>query len=185
MLAITTLGRLGRASQSAFAPISRLLEAEPLEVRVAAASVLASLEMEPETIRPAVTRALKDTEPKVRAAALAAIRRLGPQGSIFVPELIPLVGGKDNVERLLRRFERKGPDEGSIPALIELLKHDSAPVRLNAAKFLGLAGKNAENALPALQRLLEDPSDEVRKQAKTACEQIQGNPAAGKSQDRK
>ena len=45
-------------------------------------------------------------------------------------------------------------------------------MRLLAIKFLGLAGRNAREAIPALERIREDPSAEVRKQAKAACEQI-------------
>ena len=43
---------------------------------------------------------------------------------------------------------------------------------LLAIKFLGLAGKNARDAIPALERMRDDPSAEVRKQAEAACKQI-------------
>ena len=45
-------------------------------------------------------------------------------------------------------------------------------MRLLAIKFLGLAGRSAKEAIPALERMREDPSAEVRKQAQAACERI-------------
>ncbi len=50
-------------------------------------------------------------------------------------------------------------------------------MRLLAIKFIGLAGRNAQEAIPALERMREDPSAEVRKQAEAASEQIKGKAA--------
>ena len=41
-----------------------------------------------------------------------------------------------------------------------------------AIKFLGLAGRNARDAIPALERMRDDPNAEIRKQAQAACERI-------------
>jgi HEAT repeat protein len=123
----------------------------------------------------------------VRRAALRAIQRLGPEGVLFVPDIIALAGGKENlrsVERSLRRFERRGPDPRSLPELVKQLENDKDAVRLLAIKFLGLAGKSAHEAIPALERLREDPSAQVRKQAEAACEQIKNPSAPGQSKDR-
>ena len=78
-----------------------------------------------------------------------------------------------SVQRLLRRFERTGPDVRSLPELVKLLDHKQDSVRLLAIKFLGLAGTSAKDAIPALERMRDDPSVEVRKQAEAACKQIQ------------
>jgi hypothetical protein len=48
-------------------------------------------------------------------------------------------------------------------------------VRLLAIKFLTLAGPTAHEALPALEKHRDDPSPEVRQQAKLALEKLQGN----------
>ena len=84
-----------------------------------------------------------------------------------------------SVDRLLRPFERSGPDVRSLPELVKLLEHDQVAVRLLAIKFLGLAGRSARDALPALERIREDPSAEVRQQAKAACEQIRNDAESG------
>ena len=66
----------------------------------------------------------------------------------------------------------------SLPELVKQLEHDQETVRLLAIKFLGLAGRNAKEAIPALERLREDPDAEVRKQAKAASEQIKNDSAS-------
>jgi HEAT repeat protein len=177
-IAAQTLGRLGKASQPEFDRLTSLLDAEPVEVREAAASALGSLELDAEALRPHLARALRDREPRVRRAAMTSIQRLGPQGAIFVPDIILLAESQENlntVERSLRRFERRGPDVRSVPELVGQLDHKQDSVRLLAIKFLGLAGEGAKDALPALERLREDSSEEVRKQAEAAIERIKNN----------
>lgn len=145
------------------------------EVREATVLALGSLELDAERIRPHLAKALRDDSSEVRRAASRAIQRQGSQGAIFLPDIILLAESKENfksVERLLRSFERTGPDVRSLPELVNHLGHDQAAVRLLAIKFLGLAGQNAKDAIPALERLREDPSAEVRKQAEAACERI-------------
>src|SRR5262249_29154444 len=172
------LGGLGKVAQPAMARLASLLSAQPVEVRAAATTALGSLELDAEVIRPHLARALRDENSEVRRAASRAILKLGPQGAIFIPDLILLAEKKENarsVERLLRRFERAGPDKRSLPELIKHLDHKENRVRLLAIKFLGLAGRDARDALPALERMRDDPSAEVRMQAQAACEPIRNN----------
>ena len=51
----------------------------------------------------------------------------------------------------------------------------------SGGKFIGLAGRKAKDAVPALERMHDDPNPEVRKQAQAACDRIRGGgaPAAG------
>ena len=84
-----------------------------------------------------------------------------------------------SVDRLLRRFEQAGPYVRSLPELVGQLDHKQERVRLLAIKFLGLAGRNAGEAISALERMRDDPSAEIRKQAQAACEQIRkGGPSS-------
>jgi HEAT repeat protein len=175
IVAVQTLGRLGKAAQPVFARLTPLVEAEQPEVREAAISTLGSLELDAETVRPYLSKALGDDKPEVRRAAMGAIQRLGPQGAILLPDLILVAVKKESqrpVERLLRRFERSGPDARSIPELVKQLEHEQESVRLLAIKFLGLAGEKAADAVPALERMRDDPVAEVRKQAEAALERI-------------
>jgi HEAT repeat protein len=174
-LAAQTLGNLGKAAQPALVPLTSLLAAEQVEVREAAATALGGLELDATIVRAPLAKALSDEKSEVRRAAMRAIQRLGPQGTIFVPDIILLAERSDNlrsVERMLRRFERTGPDVRSVPEFIKQLDHKKDAVRLLAIKFLALAGHNAQPALPALDRLRDDPNPEVRKQAAAARDRI-------------
>ncbi len=174
-VAARTLGSMGKAAQPAVPRIVPLLSVEQVEVREAAAMTLGSLELDAEVIRPHLAKALNDKTSEVRRAAMKAIQKYGPQGAIFVPDIIMLAQRKENiraVERMLRRFERTGPDARSLPELLKQLEHSQDSVRLLAIKFVGLAGPSARDAIPALERMRDDPSAEVRKQAQLASEQI-------------
>lgn len=178
--AAQTLGMLGKAARPALPRLVALLDAEEHEIRAAAATTLGSLELDALELRPHLVKVLRDGNPDVRRSAMGAIQKLGAQGVIFVPDIILLAENKENmgsVQRMLRRFERRGPDPRSLPELVKHLEHEQDAVRLLAIKFLALAGEGAKDAIPALERLHEDPSDEVRKQAEAARARIGGSPA--------
>jgi HEAT repeat protein len=180
-IAAVTLGMIGKQAQPALARLTTLLGAEQVEVREAATSTLGSLELDAEVIRPHLARALRDQKSEVRRAATKAIQRLGPDGAIFIPDIILMAENKENlrsVERMLRRFERLGPDVRSLPELVKHLEHKQDSVRLLAIKYLRLAGQSAKDALPALERMRDDPSAEVRKQAEAASQQIKKSTGA-------
>jgi HEAT repeat protein len=179
VIAARTLGKLGKAAQPALSGLAALVRDQPAEVRAEATLAIGSLELDAETIRPHLATALRADEPEVRRAAMRSIQRLGPQAAIFVPDIILLAGRPDeqrSVERSLRRFERAGTDPRSVPELIEQLSHEQEAVRLLAIKFLALAGPSAKDAIPALERLREDPSAKVREQAEAACQRIKSGP---------
>jgi HEAT repeat protein len=183
-IVIQTLGQMGKAAQPALTKLSALVSAEQLEVREAAALSLGSLELDADAVRPALAKALRDSKTEVRRAAMKSIQRFGPQGAIFLPDIIMMAEKKENlrsVERMLRRFERAGPDTRSLPELVKQLEHNQDAVRLLAIKFLALAGPSAKEAIPALDRMRKDPNAEVRKQAQAASDRIKSK--AESSQD--
>lgn len=171
-IAAETLGKIGQDARPALDRLVPLLDREDAQLREAAVTALASLQLEAGSLRPHLAKALRDGQPEVRRAAMRAVQQLGPEGALLVPDLIRSAENKDTrgaVERLLRRFERTGPDARSIPELVAQLSHGEAKVRLLASKFLGLAGPTARESIPALEGLSQDPSDEVRKEAAAAC----------------
>lgn len=181
-VAVQVLGKMGKAAQPALDRLTSLLGEDQVEIRESVASVVGNLGLDAEIVRPALARAIQDKEQGVRRAALSAIFRLGPEGSILIPDLILLAsreGGMSQSRRMLRRFERDGPNPKSVPELTLLLENDQQSVRLLATKFLGLAGAKARESLPALERLRDDPSEEVRKEAETALDLIKKATAAG------
>ncbi|MHB1561646.1 MAG: HEAT repeat domain-containing protein, partial [Isosphaeraceae bacterium] len=175
VVAAETLGVLGKPAQPALAALAKLLEDREAEVRKAAVAAIASLELEATAARPYFARALRDESSEVRRAGTRGIQRLGPDGALLIPDIIRMAERKENarsVERLLKRFERRGPDPRSTPELVKLLDHREAPVRLLAIRFLSLAGRDAREAIPVLERMRDDHDAEVRKQAEAACKRI-------------
>jgi HEAT repeat protein len=81
---------------------------------------------------------------------------------------------------MLRRFEGSRPDARTLPELVKQLDHKQESVRLLAIKFLALAGPSAKDALPALEKMREDGSAEVRKQAAAATERIKNDSSSNK-----
>ncbi len=174
-----TLGKLGKPAQPAYGRLAELFGDDQPSVREVAALAVGNLELDADTLRPDLSRALKDTQFDVRKAAIRSVGRLGPAGVVFLPDLIALATTKENaklIERPLKVFERTGPAARSLPELVALLDADPVAVRLLAIKFLGLAGPAANGVLPQLDRLRDDPSAEVRAQAKTACALIRPEP---------
>jgi HEAT repeat protein len=179
MTTAQALASMGKAAQPALGKLTLLLKAQQTEVREAAVTALGSLGLEADAVRPQLASALRDEKSEVRRAATRAIQRFGPQGAIFLPDIILLAEKKENlrsVERMLRRFESARPDARSLPELVKQLDHKQDSVRLLAIKFLALAGPSAKDALPALERMREDGNAEIRKQAAAASEKIRNNP---------
>jgi HEAT repeat protein len=177
--AARTLAALGASARPAFDQLAPLLDDEAASVREAAVLALGGAAPDTEAARPLLAKALGDDTTEVRSAARRAIQRVGPGGVIFVPDLIAsaaLEEDRRSAERSLRRFERTGPAPGSIPELIDLLDHEHESVRLLAARFLALAGPDARQAVPALTRLRDDPSPEVRAEADAALGRIEAAP---------
>jgi len=65
-----------------------------------------------------------------------------------------------------------------IEKLIDRLQDEAALIRRNAAGALRLHGRRAQTAIPALERLLNDPSPMVRAEARRALEQLAGTKVA-------
>jgi HEAT repeat protein len=180
--AAQALASMGKAAQPAIERLSHLLKAQQAEIREAAVTAIGSLELDAQTVRPHLASALRDEKSEVRRAATRAIQRFGPQGAIFLPDIILLAEKKENlrsVERMLRRFEGVRPDARSLPELVKQLDHKQDSVRLLAIKFLALAGPSAREAIPTLERMHDDPSAEVRKQAAAASEKIKNDSSSG------
>jgi HEAT repeat protein len=60
----------------------------------------------------------------------------------------------------------------AVPGLTEMLGSERAPVRAWAANVLGELGSTAQDATPALNRLLNDSDEQVRNAAQQALNRI-------------
>ncbi|MFO0952517.1 MAG: HEAT repeat domain-containing protein [Isosphaeraceae bacterium] len=165
--AVATLAALGKAAQPAFDRLAVLLREGDPATKQAAALTLASLELDPAVLRPHLGRALGDPSTDVQRAASRAIQKLGPARATFLPDVIEQAGRGEpqGVAWHAPPVRTPGPDPRTILELVALLRHDHPGVRALAARFLGLAGPAARDSIPALERLREDLSKEVRDQA--------------------
>ena len=158
------------------------MNAEQLELREAVALDLGSLELDAETVRPALAKALRDSKTEVRRAAMKSIQRFGPQGAIFVPDIIMLAEKKENlrsVERMLRRFERAGRMCGRCRSSSSNWSTTRTRCDCWPSSSSRSPVRTPKEAIPALERMREDPSAEVRKQAQAASERIKSNAESG------
>ena len=116
------------------------------------------------------------TSAEVRRSASRAILKLGPQGAVFIPDIILMAEKKENVPiggPVAPPVRTGGAGRAIAPGTRRSSQVISrSAVRLLAIKFLGLAGRNAGEAIPALEKMRDDPSPEIRKQAQAACERI-------------
>ncbi len=175
---IETLGGLGATAQSASPKLTELAQDPSASIRLVAVQALGNLQLSPEQLQSQLVRALQDSDQEVQSQASRIIRRFGGRGMIFVPDLIPLAGDEQiggSIGRMLERFERYTPDADSIQRLLGLLEHEQPQVRRAAVRFLGLAGPDAQIALPRLQPLSDDEDEEVRAEAMVAISKIRGD----------
>jgi HEAT repeat protein len=108
----------------------------------------------PESI-PGLAEASLDVNLNIRYWALSALRKYGDKAGSAVPNII----------RALETYQGQGPElEGPVRYY--------ADARARAAEALGGIGPAAKDALPALEKALQDPSGMVREAAKLAIEMI-------------
>jgi len=105
---------------------------------------------------------LRDSAPRTRAMALAAVAFFGAAG---VPGMVEALRDPDALVRVsaARALGQVGPDAaGAVLALSAALRDGDPRVRFDAAVALGRVGLAAAAAAPALARALGDAAGEVR-----------------------
>ncbi|MHC4473909.1 MAG: HEAT repeat domain-containing protein, partial [Planctomycetota bacterium] len=119
---------------------------------------------------PDLIRALD--KPRYREPVIEILGEFGPAAREAVPAIARLVGDQDLRYSVMRALDSIGV--GVVPALIEVLGHESFRTRLAAARELGNMGEKAKEAIPALETAAKDEEEMVRKAAVRALEQIRG-----------
>ncbi len=119
-----------------------------------------------------IIRDVRSTDPKVRVSAADALARLGPQGRPAIPACLEVMDGKAMWAdaAFMEAINAMGPE--AVQDLLEVVAKGPAPLRPRAAKVLWAMGKNAEAALPTLQRFVDDPDETLRKQVAVAIKRI-------------
>jgi HEAT repeat protein len=123
-------------SPEAIATIGQLLQSPDANVRKQAAKILGEIG---KAAKPQLAMLLKNSNPKVRAAAADAIAHLPGTPKSLIPELIPLLQDSNPSVRIYAVLALKKMGEfgkPAIPTLTALLKDESKPVRLISSKVL-------------------------------------------------
>jgi len=116
---------------------------------------------------PELTKALTDTDAKLRAWSAWAPGKIGPDAKTAVSALIGALTDEEAEVRAAAAggLEGIGPDaKAAAPALIRSLDDDAEAVRRTAAYALGAIGPAAKEALPALFAAA-DSADRTTRQA--------------------
>ena len=131
-------------------------------------------------IAPLVQR-LGDADPRVREQAAAQLGRLGPQAHDAVPPLMVALGHEDPYLRGAAAVALGQIGDAAVPALTLALGSDRTELRWSATIALSRLGAPASRALPALIRLLSDPSEQVRHVAAVTLGGLAGIPGVAEA----
>ncbi|MBE9556379.1 MAG: HEAT repeat domain-containing protein, partial [Proteobacteria bacterium] len=134
--ALRALAQIGFPAEAALPAILEQLASGDVKSRQLAARVLGSIEYLEIEEEDALVAALEDSEPAVRAAALAALVQIDAE--------LP---------------------EGSIARLAGFLTSRDADARADAIQALGQLGPDAAEAIPMIEVALTDESSEIRHSA--------------------
>ena len=184
--ALDALSKVGPPAEAVLPAILGQLTSDDTKSRQLAARALGNigyLEIETED---ALVAALEDSEPVVRAAALAALVQTGaelPEGSIArLAEFLTAQDADARADAVLA-LGQLGPEAAEAVSAIEIaLADESSEIRHNAVWALGNMGEEqGARAVPALTAVLENDVDgDVRAQAAWALGQmgVAAEPAA-------
>ncbi len=138
---------------------SRCWGPQQADVREAAVAAMGSLELDAEVIRPHLAKALRDDKAEVRRAATPGHPAARSPGGHPDPGHHP--AGRSQGERPVGRATAAtvraamARTRGRCRSWSSCSSTSSRRVRLLAIKFLGLAGRSAGDAIPALERMRE------------------------------
>jgi HEAT repeat protein len=195
-VAAASLARLGK---DALPDLTSVLDGKDETARVHA--VLALRVIGGEAIVPLLIKALKDSSAEVRSQAIDSLGRLGELARPALPRLLELLADKDAGEAAavaVARFRKDAlpgvvsflnhaDEHARLHAVLALrqiglpdvaaplasaLADKSPKVRLQAVEALGTLGKDATSAVPALEKLANDPDEDVKKAVASLLERL-------------
>ncbi len=174
--AAASIGALGPDAGSLLALLVKAASDKHAEVRQNAVRSLGKMGGNgKDTIVPALTTALQDSEHEVRVAAAQALENMDALGAIDVALLISMLKQQDSEVRACgaRALGKMGPRaKAALPALVEAFKGTDNAVRRAALGALASLGTEAKTAVPSFTDALGDSDVEVRKQAAVALAKI-------------
>ena len=150
------------------------LQSDDVHIRRNAAFGLGELGADGRPALEALARVLKtDSDFEVRRNAAFA---LGEIGEPAIPVLLTMLNDKDPRIRRVVTAALVRIGFPAVPHLVQLLRHSDTTVRRNAAVILGGIGPQASDALPALEKSLQDPDKGFQWTVKQAIRKIKQIP---------
>ena len=149
------------------------------DLRIFALKILDALGNKAEPALPAMIRAFEDPHRIVRICALGPVAAFGEKALDAVPILEKWIGIDDKFSHVsaighILMIDPSKADE-LLPVLVESLESNDFMIQCQAAWLLGQLGELAVEAVPALNRMLEDSS--VRRVVGEALQEITGDAA--------
>jgi len=146
----------GVPDKETVADLVAALQDKSAAIRRYAAYTLATMGPDAEQAIPSLIECLKDKDEYVRDAACEALGMIGPAAKPAIPEIRRLL--MDDPEPTAQGEEALGRiGSSAVDVLIELLSHENAQVRSEAARALARIGPEARVAVPVLiKRLLDE-----------------------------
>ena len=179
--AAAIIARIGPPAKAAVPALGDALGDESSETRNEVLFALAAIGPEAKAAVPAITKALRDPDMNVRYAACHALGQIGPAAMPAKSELVGNLGSADQFLAMASAWAlaRVHPEcsetaAKSVPVLIESMGEPDVMTRLHAAQALGCLGALAKDAVPALEKALEDANETVRTAASEALKAIGG-----------
>ena len=173
------LGEIGPDAAEAVPALMFALSDERPEVRAEILYALGSIGPAAKDAAPLAIKALESETPKVRYSAVYALGSFGVESDEITDALEANLGSDDphfctTCAWALARIDPTEEDhaENVVPLLMGAINHQRQFVRLEAIKTLGMLGKIAKSALPALKEAASDDDKEVAAAAKAAMAAI-------------
>jgi HEAT repeat protein len=181
-LVVRDLARLGPKAQPATASLAELVNSDPLSaVRREALMALGAIGRGAAAAVPAAIEALDSKQETVAYAACYALGKIGKPAAAAVPVLLKKLGDSNELLAVAAAWALAGiqPDSAetaraTVPVLVKGLTESEPKVRVEAAVALGHFGHLAQEAVPALTKLLDDKDESVQTAASEAIKRISG-----------
>lgn len=183
MIAATRLSELDALPEDASQALLPGLKHPDAQLRCDIAGALGELQMvSDEVIDSLIEVVQQDENRSVRRNAASSLGRLGPVARRAMPALLAAIGRDADVTRTsswwleVQSVGRVGGAD-AIPHLIRYLESPDSETRQAAIQELGRLGPVAVEALPALERRLQDKPSYIGQAAARAIDQISKNQA--------
>jgi len=175
LAAIDSLGLLGKKAAEAVPTLTATLKDSSAAVRAHAAQTLGEIGDPAKVAVPEIAALIADPDATVRREAMEAIGAIRPGPKVTVPLFIKLLESSDAQARHAAMSTLADQGKAAVPFLIDSLSNEQAAYW--GCLVLNEIGPDAQEAVPALTKLIDDKRPEVRREAILALVQI-GDAAA-------